>query len=373
MLLLWITIVFLLTYGGLLLFYKRAWDCTEDYVIDPTHEQTFISVIIPARNEEKNISSLLISLQKQSYPKELFEVIVVDDFSTDATASIVNSFGLINLHLISPPGTNDSSSKKKAIEAGVCQARGELIITTDADCLLPVNWLQTISSFYKDKKASFIAAPVKFAHDNSLLQVFQALDFMTLQGITAASVSSGFHNMCNGANLAYRKQSFEEVNGFEGIDQVASGDDMLLMHKIWKQEPGRVFYLKSREAIVSTPPMLSWKTFYNQRKRWASKTMVYNDYRILAVLIFMYLFNCLFFVLLITAAWHPVNVLYALGFLIVKTLVEWPFVNSVARFYDEQTIMKYFPLFQPFHILYTVVVGFTSQLGSYEWKGRRTK
>jgi hypothetical protein len=101
--------------------------------------------------------------------------------------------------------------------------------------------------------------------------------------------------------------------------------------------------------------------------------MVYKDYRILAVLAFIYLLNCQFFVLLITAAWHPVNALYALGFLIVKTLIGWPFVSSVARFYSEQPLMKYFPLFQPLHIIYTVVVGFTSQLGSYEWKGRRTK
>jgi cellulose synthase/poly-beta-1,6-N-acetylglucosamine synthase-like glycosyltransferase len=371
--LLWITIVFLLAYGVLLLFYKRAWEHADDYVMEGTGHQAFISVIIPARNEEKNIGSLLLSLQQQSYPKELFEIIVVDDYSSDNTACVVRSFELPNLHLTAPQITNNNSSKKKAIEAGIRQAKGELIVTTDADCQLPVNWLSTISSFYNDKKASFIAAPVKFSHDNSFLQIFQALDFITLQGITAASVSSGFHNMCNGANLAYRKESFEDVNGFEGIDQVASGDDMLLMHKIWKKDPRGVYYLKSREAIVSTQPMLSIRSFYNQRKRWASKTMVYKDYRILAVLAFIYLLNCLFIVLLITAAWHPVNALYALGFLIVKTLIEWPFVSSVARFYSEQPLMKYFPLFQPLHIIYTVVVGFASQLGSYEWKGRRTK
>ncbi|HJW17780.1 MAG TPA: glycosyltransferase family 2 protein, partial [Flavisolibacter sp.] len=264
-------------------------------------------------------------------------------------------------------------SKKKAIEAGICNARGELIVTTDADCLLPVNWLHTISNYYNNKNASFIAAPVKYSHDNSFFQVFQALDFMTLQGITAASVSSGFHNMCNGANLAYRKQSFEAVNGFDGIDKVASGDDMLLMHKIWKQDPDKVFYLKSKDAIVSTQPMPSWKAFYSQRKRWASKTMVYEDYRIVGVLAFIYLFNCLFFVWLITAFWHPINIVYAFAFLLLKTLIEWPFVRSVAQFYDEQRLMKYFLLFQPVHVLYTVVVGLTSQLGSYEWKGRRTK
>ena len=373
MALLWITIVLLLVYGGLLLFYKRAWDRIKNYMIDSSQPPTFISVIIPARNEEENIRRLLISLQKQSYPATSFEVIVVDDFSTDDTATVVTVFGLNNLHLVTPQVKTGNSSKKKAIEAGIAKARGELIVTTDADCVLPSNWLLAINSFYSSSKASFIAAPVKFSHDNTLLQVFQALDFITLQGITAASVSSGFHNMCNGANLAYRKKSFEDVNGFAGIDQVASGDDMLLMHKIWKQEPGKVFYMKSTEAIVTTPPMPSWKAFYNQRKRWASKTLVYEDYRILAVLAFVYLFNCWFIVLLVSAAWHPVHALYALVFLMLKTLIEWPFVYSVATFYQERSLMKWFPLFQPLHVFYTVVVGLTSQIGGYEWKGRRTK
>jgi len=373
MALLWITIVFFLVYAALLLFYQRAWDGIKDYVIDTNQPLTFISVIIPARNEQENIRRLLASLQQQSYPAASFEIIVVDDFSTDDTAAVVTGFGLTNMHLVTPQVKTQNSSKKKAIEAGIAQARGELVVTTDADCVLPSNWLLAINSFYQSSNASFIAAPVKFSHNNSLLQVFQALDFITLQGITAASVSSGFHNMCNGANLAYRKKSFENVNGFAGIDQVASGDDMLLMHKIWKQEPGKVLYMKSTEAIVTTPPMPSWKAFYNQRKRWASKTLVYEDYRILAVLAFVYLFNCWFFVLLVSAAWHPVHALYALGFLMLKTLIEWPFVQAVASFYQERSLMKWFPLFQPLHVCYTLVVGLTSQIGGYEWKGRRTK
>jgi cellulose synthase/poly-beta-1,6-N-acetylglucosamine synthase-like glycosyltransferase len=205
------------------------------------------------------------------------------------------------------------------------------------------------------------------------LQVFQALDFLVLQGITAASVSSDFHTMCNGANLAYKRSAFQAVNGFEGIDRVATGDDMLLMHKIRKLDPSKVHYLKSQDAIVNTEPMPSWKAFFMQRKRWASKTLVYDDYRIIAVLGFVYLLNCLFPILIITSIFNPVYWWYVLFFWILKTIIEFPFVNSVAKFYNEQKLMKYFFFFQPLHMLYTVSVGLLSQFGKYEWKGRKTK
>src|SRR5687768_6658540 len=126
------------------------------------------------------------------------------------------------------------------------------MVITDADCIPPQGWLKTMAGFYKTTGAVFIAAPVKFLMKNSLLHIFQSLDFMMLQGITAASVASGAHSMCNGANLAYSRQAFLDANGFDGIDQIASGDDMLLMYKIWKRQPTKVMYVKSREVIMQT-------------------------------------------------------------------------------------------------------------------------
>jgi cellulose synthase/poly-beta-1,6-N-acetylglucosamine synthase-like glycosyltransferase len=330
-------------------------------------------VVIPARNEEEKLPALLKALQDQSYPQDFFEVIVVDDYSTDGTARIVKASSLPGLRLIQPYADSKASSKKKAIETAVRISKGELIVTTDADCLPLANWLQTINAMYVQRNAAFIAAPVKCSHNQSLVQKFQAVDFLTLQGITAASVALQFHTMCNGANLAYNKQSFLNVNGFAGIDKVATGDDMLLMYKIWKKDPRRVFYLKSRQAIVTTEPMLTWKAFFRQRKRWASKTLVYDDLRIIAVLGFVYLFNCLFLALLAAALFNPVYWLYVAGYLLLKTAIEWPFVSSVAQFYGEQRLMKYFFPLQPLHIFYTVVVGALSQFGKYEWKGRRVR
>ena len=179
--------------------------------------------------------------------------------------------------------------------------------------------------------------------------------------------------MCNGANLAYQKKAFEEVNGFEGIDNIASGDDMLLMHKIWKKFPGKVHYLKSKKAIVSTRPMKTWKEFFNQRIRWASKARSYRDPKIVLIMLLVYLFNLSFLILFLTGFWLHVLWYYAIALLIAKTIVEFPFVYSIANFFSKRSLLKYFIFFQPLHIVYTVIAGWLGQLGKYEWKDRKVK
>lgn len=373
MILLTITVIFLVLYSSLIFYYWKAWNKLHQFESSESKAKTFISVIVPARNEEKTLSFLLKALSRQSFPTENFEIIVVDDYSDDSTSAVVKKFPLSNLVLIQPNVESKYSSKKRAIDTGIEFAKGELIVTTDADCIPETKWLETINNFFVETNAVFIAAPVKFSHNKTFLELFQCIDFLVLQGITAASVSADFHIMCNGANLAYTKSAFKEVNGFEGIDKVATGDDMLLMYKIKQKNSKSVFYLKSKGAVVTTQPMHSWKEFFMQRKRWASKTFVYDDYRIIAVLSFVYLFNCLFIALIVASFFNGLYWWYVLGFCIVKTIIEFPFVFSVSKFYNEQSLMKYFFLFQPVHIFYTVVVGLFSQFGKYEWKGRKTK
>lgn len=383
-----ITFLLLLGYWFLIRFYYGHFKKLPHFLAADYAPKVFVSVLIAARNEEKALPQLLQALAVQTYPQERFEVIVVDDFSTDRTAAVaqtlpfdglrVNSaqdklFSKPHIKVIQPHVATAHSSKKRALEAGVQEAKGPLLLITDADCVPGRDWIKTAAAFYEQQDASFIAAPVAFTYDRSLLQIFQALDFLTLQGITAASAAAQFHTMCNGANLAYTKEAFEGVNGFAGIDHIASGDDMLLMHKIWLKDKNRVHYLKSTEAIVRTAPMPTWKAFINQRKRWASKTTHYNDKRIFFVLLFVYLLN-VWFVVLLAATFSNAHVgMYALFFLLLKTAIEWPFVALVARFYNEQKLMRYFFFLQPLHIFYTVLLGFISQLGGYEWKGRRTK
>lgn len=371
MLLLIFVVLLFSTYASLIIFYWHSWRSIPLYFTKQQLQHTTVSIIIPARNEEKNIERLLIALQQQAYPRELVQIIVIDDHSTDNTAGIVQGFSRITL--LQPPAEVINSYKKKAIETGIAAATGELIICTDADCWCGPNWLPSLVSLYEEKKAVFIAAPVAIECNTSLVQVFQAYDFAVLQGITGAAVYRNIHSMCNGANLAYRRDAFYEVNGFNGIDNIASGDDMLLMHKIWKRYPQHVKYIKSKEAIMYTQPVQTWREFFRQRIRWASKTVHYDDRRIFFVLWIVYLFNLSFPVLLIAGLWNYHYWLYALGLWIAKTIIEFPFVRSVSAFFEKQYLMKYFFFLQPLHIFYTILSGFFGQFGKYEWKGRKVR
>lgn len=369
MILLYIIILLFVCYSVLIIYYWLAWKSIPDYIPSTISSQLKISVIIPARNEEEYIGQLLEALQEQTYPAALFEVIVVDDHSTDRTSGIVQQYSGVKLIQLKDDAIN--SYKKKAIETGIAAATGKLMVTTDADCLPSPNWLKSVAAFKEEKKSALIAAPVVINCNSSVVQVFQAIDFMVLQGITGAAVHKKKMSMCNGANLAYERKIFNEVNGFSGIDHIASGDDMLLMHKVWKQYPDKVHYLKSKEAIVSTQPMKTWKAFFNQRIRWASKAKFYDDKRIFIVLLLVYLFNLSFLVLAVAGFFCSWYWLWIAGLWIAKTIIELPFVYAVATFFRKEALVKYFFFFQPLHILYTIMSGLFGQFGKYEWKGRR--
>jgi biofilm PGA synthesis N-glycosyltransferase PgaC len=368
MILLYIIILLFLLYSIAVLRYWYHWKNIPLFTAPPSSPSTTISVIIPARNEEENISALLEALQQQTYSSSLFEVIVVDDHSTDNTAAIVKRFS--NVRLLQNADASNSF-KKKAVATGIAAAANSLMVVTDADCIPPPAWLQTIAAFKEKNRSVFVAAPVVINCSSSLVQLFQAMDFMILQGITGAVVQQQQLSMCNGANLAYEKKAFEAVDGFAGIDTIASGDDMLLMHKVWKKFPGQVHYLKSTEAITSTQPMKTWKAFFRQRIRWASKANKYEDKRFFPVLLLVYLFNISFLALII-ASFFDYRYLIVLGIgWVTKTLVELPLFASTAKFFHKEWALKLFFFFQPLHILYTIISGLFGQFGKYEWKGRK--
>lgn len=365
-------------YAILISYYHKAWNDLPSFTAPEKQPSVIISVVIAVRNEEKNIQPLIESLYQQSYSKQLFQVVVVDDHSTDNTWNTLKNIyypdlalTATRLSLSEEERKNIKSFKKMAIATGINLARGALIVTTDADCRFHPDWLITISSFYENKQAKFIAAPVVMEHRKGLLALFQSLDFISLQGITAASVNKRFHSMCNGANLAYEKEAFLAVNGFEGVDGIASGDDMLLMHKIYQKYPDQVYYLKNKSAIVTTEPSGTWKEFFQQRIRWASKADRYDDKRIFWVLLGVYILNACFLATAIASFWKNIWLFFFCILLLAKILIEFPFVNSVAIFFGRQALMKYFPLLQPLHILYTLVAGWLGKFGHYEWKGRR--
>ena len=386
MIFLLVTLLLLLPYVLLMLYFTKSWIDIPVFVPSKNSADPlpFVSIIIAARNEEKNIGDCIRSIIDQNYPPNKFEIIVTDDHSTDATVSVIKSFRKENIRVVHLSDFVENkklnSYKKKSIETALQFAKGELIVTTDADCVAPKKWLETLVAFQKEKNALFVALLVAFKNPSRndsffkrFFKIFQSLDFMTLQGITGASVHQKFLNMCNGANLAYEKSAFYEVNGFEGIDEIASGDDMLLMHKIQKRFPGGIFFLKSKDIIVETKPSETLKEFLNQRIRWASKTNQYTDKKILAVLILVYFLNAWIFVLGISSFFFAKAFYLFLISIVLKTLIEIIFLFPVAKFFNKQKLLWWFIPSQPFHILYTLFAGAFGIFGTYHWKGRKVK
>jgi cellulose synthase/poly-beta-1,6-N-acetylglucosamine synthase-like glycosyltransferase len=373
-----ITGILLLVYALLIFYYHRIWDQVP-VPFDPPGSPApatliMVSVIIPARNEFLRIGNCLDSLFIQSYPKEYTEVIVVNDYSTDGTAAVVLEHKLKTklMNLSDYVSENLNSYKKKAIETGIAHSTGDLIICTDADCTMGAEWIKTIVSFYENKKIHFIAAPVKIIPGGSWLSIFQTLDFISLQGITGASVYKNLYPMCNGANLAYTRKAYDDVGGFSDIDHIASGDDMLLMNKIQTAFPGKTGYIKDQHAIVNTRSAENMKAFLRQRIRWASKISHYRHGSTFLTLALVFLVNFCLILLFICCFFfgHWKWLLFLIAF---KTISEYFFVSKVARFFQQQSLMKYFPLCQPFHILYTVIAGSFGSFGKYEWKNRKVK
>jgi len=374
----WVVAILTLLYAGLLIAYRYWYHQLRNFeplpASPPSSTFTHFSIVIPARNESANIKACIDSILAQNYPKDSFEVIVMDDFSEDDTAFMVSSMQAIHSNVrllkLSDFFKQDEiqSFKKKAIEKAVVHAKGDWIITTDADCIVPPNWLLLYHEYIIKESPVFVAAPVMFIPEKTVLNTFQVLDFLALQGITAAAVGAGKHSMSNGANLAFEKSAFIAVGGYQGVDQIASGDDMFLMHKMKKTLSNRIGYLFHPEAIVLTKAMPYWKDLIMQRIRWSSKARFYDDESIFWVLLLVYLYNFIFLILLLSGQFQLFFI--SLAF---KTFFELYFLDSVSRFFKLQPTLQYFILFQPLHIAYTIIAGLFGQVKTYTWKGRRVK
>lgn len=367
-----ISVLLMLAYALLIRRYDDAFTKSrKNFSIADTEATQLVTVIIPARNESANIKACLSALMAQTYPRSLIEIIVVDDLSEDDTAEIVKNFPVKLIRNNPKPGT--IAFKKQAIATGISQASGALILTTDADCIVANTWVSTMVNTLQSQRAYMVTGPVKMMPGNQCLSMFQSLDFAILQGITAASVGSGIHDMSSGANLAYIKSFYHEVGGFNGIDDIASGDDMLLMQKFSVQYPGSIGYAFSTDAMVNTKTEPTWKLFLQQRIRWASKATKYKDPVLFRILLLVYAVNLWVVALLVMGLWNRRAFVFGLILMIIKLMIEWRFVQNVLQFFSLLPLMRWFPIAQPLHILYTVVSGFFGQAGGYRWKGRNVK
>lgn len=370
-LLLWTACVLLLFYMLLLLVYFIGWVMIKPFTPNDEREHLNFTIIIPARNEEHAITACLESIAKQQYPHACWEVIVVNDYSTDGTAQVVERFiqqhpqlNIQQLHMHEHP--QQHRLKKAAITFAIQKASYHHIILTDADCSRGHNWLATINSFLLKTGSKMVYAPVAFKATN-LFEKIQSLEFAGLVAIGAAAIRLRNPNMCSAANLIFEKKVFNEVGGYTGVDGVASGDDEFLLHRVFKAYPDKVQFLKHIDALVETTANASIKQLADQRRRWVSKSTKYENRYITAIMVGAYLFNAgvLFFLI---ANWR-FGILLLLG----KILAEGLLLFAVMSFYKRRVYLVFLPLAELFHIVYVLIIGIWGNLGTYQWKGRRLK
>jgi len=367
-----LTLLLFLVYILLLANYTYQWSRIPVSAPTISKQQRRFTVLIPARNEENNIGALLEAVQGQSYPREQIEIIVIDDGSDDQTTTLVEQYPSVKLIRLN---TGEGlGGKKQAIEAGIRSARHEWIVTTDADSLPTTEWIATLNGLLDREELVCVVGPVSLIPSgNNPLQAFQRYDHLMFQGITGGAVASGQHALGNGANLCYRKDAFEAVGGFQDIDRLASGDDVLLIEKFMNRYPGQVHFLKSPQALVKTQTCPTWKSLWQQRVRWVSKAGSYQNKQLLFTQWATGLFNVV--LLLNTVAcfiwpteWKAVGAIW--GF---KSVTEWLLIRCVADVYRERVFFLPFLLLQPVHAGYLVAVGLLGRGRTYAWKGRTVR
>ena len=331
--------------------------------------QTTFSLIVPFRNEAKVLPQLLHSFSELNYPIELFEIILVDDDSDDGF-QIETDFADIS---ILKNIRKSSSPKKDAIETAIQHAKYSWIVTTDADCLIPENWLKTLDAFIRENNVEMVVGAVSYQANTDFLQHFQLLEMMSLQGATIGSFGISKPFMCNGANFAYSKRLFHSLNGFADSNRIASGDDVFLLQKALLSEDfgnSKIGYLKNHDFLVLTHPCFSFQELTQQRIRWASKTTAYKSVFAKTLALFVFLGNLsivlgLLFCLIGMIPFWDWYLLFAL-----KIIVDFILLYQTGKFIQPRQIRFYFlsTLLYPF---FSVAVVLLSIKGNYVWKGRQ--
>ncbi|AMQ00642.1 glycosyl transferase [Pedobacter cryoconitis] len=365
-----LTLIYLLVVAGFI----RGWHKLIPFKYKQTKGSTAVSIIVAARNEADNIHRTLEALLAQDYNKALTEIIFIDDHSTDNTAEIVRSYAASGVKLISLKESQALNSyKKKAIQTAIGQSTGDLIITTDADCRMGTAWLTTIIAFYEEKRYKMISSPVAYDEEKSFFERAQSLEFLYLIGLGASTIGNKKPSTCNGANLAYEKAAFYEVGGFQGIDDLASGDDELLLHKIAARYDNHIGFLRSRDAMVYTHAKPNLGEFLQQRKRWASKSTRYKNKSIIVLGVFIWFFNVSILLNLLIGLFFFGFLKIALIQLLLKIIIEFIFLLDVTKFAKRRSLMVLLPVLNVLHVLYIIYIGIAGNSGKYNWKGRMVK
>ena len=359
-----------IAYAIMIVRFIKGWNSIPEFRCGSLDQRFYVSVIVAFRNEEKNLPALFDALRRQSYPSNELEFIFADDHSDDGSVSLVEVFvssvanaGLIRLR-------DDEEGKKKSLIRAAQRARGKLLVFTDADCLPGPDWIKTIAAYYLETGSILIASPVVINPENSFFSRFQSLEFFSLMGSTAGSF--GIHDpiMVNGANLAADRdvylQSIDSI-----LNQTASGDDVFLMLHLKKASPGKLSFLKSREASVFCSPVSGFYSFIMQRMRWTSKSRHYRDLSIVRTAILVLLLNFWLLNCFVLSFFQDQFIYVGAGVFLIKSILDFVFIGKILKFFGRSELLRIFVLSQFLYFLYISFVGLAGNIFPSKWKGRR--
>lgn len=341
-----------------------------------SREQPNVSVIVAARNEADNIETLLHALAKQDYPIDKHEIIIVDDGSTDSTAELVTGFQKEYPHcpvkLLSAPDREQAASpKKNALRTGIQNSSGEILLFTDADCTPPAGWISGMVGYFTPETGMVIGfSPYETGGRLTLFQKLIALDALALAALAAATTGLGRPATCNGRNLAYRRELWDRVGGFQGIDRFVSGDDDLFLKKVLQHGGTTIRYALNPGVAVPTRPLQSIRQFVNQRLRHASKGFFYSPKQV-AALTLLYLYYLLLFIgvplgFLISSGWISILIL------LTKSAGEFVLLFFFSKKMSRLSALSVFPLAELLYTPYVVLFGLLGQFQRFNWKGNES-
>lgn len=363
-----------LFYGGLILFFYIGIRRERARKPASNHWQPLVSVLVPARNEAAHIIPTLQSLAAQTYPASRLEVIVIDDHSSDCTGETVRQFiaahGLAHFQLLVHRLDGiQPTYKKSAIAFALQSARGEIIMTTDADCRVQPNWVASMVSCY-DAETGMVAglAALDSEHEKTLFHKLQTLEFAGLVFAGVGAVGNHYPLICNGSNLSYRKAAYHEVGGFAGHDHVPSGDDDLFMQNVHHYTRWKVRYNLDFQAVNFTRPVDTLPAFLNQRARWASKGTHYPGFKTLLILLLIYFFYASLLIMPIVAVAGRLSGTVLLAGFLLKLLPEFLVLSEAVKVLQRRELLRWFAVAEIFHVPYIVLTGLRGFFKLYRWK-----
>ena len=359
-------------YVGMIISFYCGWKKIEPFNLEVGSKNLTVSIVVAVRNEEENINSLVKNLKSQDYNASLFDIIIIDDHSIDNTLEILKNEKIECSNLKISSLEKGVIGKKQAILKGVKLSSSDIILTTDADCKFSNSWISNMVNKFSNIDVNLISGPVAYHLEDTIFAKMQSLEFLSLVGSGAACVGLNKPIFCNAANMAYRRNVFLEVNDYKN-NNVFSGDDVFLLHKIKNKYNGSTLFLKSFESIVYTSPLSNVKDFINQRIRWASKSNSYKDFDSIIVAILVFLVNFSLVMLLLLSPFSFFYFKYFILFFLLKLFCDYIFLKPILGFLKKNDLIKLiFPL-QIIYPFYITLIAVLSNLFSFNWKGRIQK